>query len=70
MPQRSVQILSMNLRGSIIAVRRATSLKNALEQHFEETLKPLGYTKPLYKGNTMSVLAKNGDRRSYRAVDA
>jgi hypothetical protein len=60
----------MQLRGSIIAVKRASSLKSALEAHYEETLKPLGFTKPLYKGNTLSVLAKNGDRRMYRAIDA
>jgi len=70
MAERSVQILSMQLRGSIIAVRRASSLKAALEGHYEETLKPVGFTKPMYKGNTLSVLAKNGDRRMYRAIDA
>jgi hypothetical protein len=68
--QRAVQILSMNLRGSIIAVRKASSLKAALEGHYEETLKPVGYKKPLYKGNTLSVVGKNGQKRMYRAVDA
>jgi hypothetical protein len=60
----------MNLRGSIIAVVRASSLKNALEQHYQTTLEPLGFKDPLYKGNTLSVEDKRGKKRMYKAVDA
>ncbi len=68
---RAVQILYAGKVGNddnsrepqILAVRAAETLKQALDDYFDETLQHHGYTKPQINGNTMVVTNFAGDHR-------
>lgn len=68
---RAVQILYAGKIGNqdnqrepqILAVRAAETLKQALEDYFDETLQHHGYDKPKVTGNTMVVTNFAGDHR-------
>lgn len=66
---RVIQIFSHDDRHRLLAVRRATSLRDALKDYFEETLKPASYSKPLYNGNVLTVTDQNGLNVKYNAKD-
>jgi hypothetical protein len=57
-PARPVEIL--NADGKVVAVRRASSLKQALLWHFKFNLKPRGCLNPLATGNTLMYSDQNG----------
>lgn len=59
-PERVVRISRVNTRGwrqetSIMATVKATSLRNALTDYFNKTLRPSGFTDPILQGNTLTV---------------
>lgn len=70
---RVVQIFQqMNLdrEDRLIGVRKATSLKQALLDYYEETLKPQGWQKPLVNGNVLTVSATKPRRTcTFKAKD-
>lgn len=53
----------------LIAVREAVSLKQALLDYFEATLRGYGYTKPKTTGNTLTVTNKQGKPQLYVALE-
>lgn len=54
---RIVHIHAGNRDGKLLAVRRASSLKQALQEYYKETLSTSGWTKPVYNGNILTVEA-------------
>lgn len=68
---RAVQILYGGKIGNddntrepqILAVRAAETLKQALNEYYDETLQHHGYSKPQVNGNTMVVTNFAGDHR-------
>lgn len=58
---RTIQIFSEFVEKReprLIAVRNADSLKKGLLDYYEETLRPIGWTKPLVTGNVLTVEMK------------
>ena len=65
---RPVRIYASGHRG-IIAVRRASSLKQALLEYAKETLIPQGFSQPKTTGNTLTINDKSGKTQQYVALE-
>jgi hypothetical protein len=59
--ERTIRIYAEGHRGIIAAVS-ASSLRKALEQYYESTLKGYGYSRPKVVGNTLTVTTKTGPK--------
>lgn len=53
----------------IIAVKKCSTLKQALTEYYKETLSTRGYTNPDYKGNMLTVTTPQGEDISYIALE-
>jgi hypothetical protein len=55
-PGRIVQIHRDSIDGKLLAVVRASTLKQALQEYYKNTLEPQGYHSPVYTGNVLTVV--------------
>lgn len=69
-PGRIVHIRRDNADGKLVAVRRASSLKQALQQYYKETLSQKGYHDPVYTGNSVTVTFRKQNSATYVALEA
>jgi hypothetical protein len=55
--------------GRLLSVREANSLKQALKDYFETTLRGYDWTDPKHVGNTLTVIDRMGKPRVYVALE-
>lgn len=56
-PKNRIIHITRESDGKLLAVRRASSLKQALQEYYRDTLIKGGWRHPVYAGNTLSVEA-------------
>lgn len=71
-PRPAGRIVHIHRRsdGKLLAVKRSSSLKQALVEYYKETLKPAGYFDPGYVGNVVTVYDKYSNIVQYVATEA
>ena len=52
-----------------IAVKKCSSLNQALKEYYKDALEPKGYTDPDYKGNLLTTTSKHGRDDVYIALE-
>lgn len=65
---RPINIYADGHRG-LIAVRRASTLRQALLEYAKETLEPQGATRPKVVGNVLTINTKGGTTVQYIALE-
>lgn len=67
--ERRPRVVHVHSERGLITVLEAASLKDGLQQYYNNSLRGLGYTDPIYQGNTMSCQLK-GRTYNYNAQEA